>query len=164
MSVRSLFAEILLEHPEPLVITGTVEQVSELLKRYQAVGVERGDAREAAARSPRHGGAGRGARAVSPRLVPDNRRSSAVNMWDSARSRIQGERRNIPCLGVVLARPGRDLNMARCRFCTVGGRKRNRLISGWFGLGSGLELLSSRWSPDTMTSGTPSELHSCRFP
>ena len=41
MSVRSLFAEILLEHPEPLVITGTVEQVSELLKRYQAVGVER---------------------------------------------------------------------------------------------------------------------------
>ena len=41
MSVRSLFAKILLEHPEPLVITGTVEQVSELLKRYQAVGVER---------------------------------------------------------------------------------------------------------------------------
>ena len=46
-----------------------------------------------------------------------------------------------------LARPSCDLNTARCRFCTLmgclGGRKRSRLISGWFGLGSGLEL----WSP-----------------
>jgi alkanesulfonate monooxygenase SsuD/methylene tetrahydromethanopterin reductase-like flavin-dependent oxidoreductase (luciferase family) len=39
--VRSRFANILLEHPELVAITGTVEQVSELLRRYQAVGVER---------------------------------------------------------------------------------------------------------------------------
>ena len=40
-AICSRFAKILLEHPELIAITGTVEQVSELLKRYQAVGVER---------------------------------------------------------------------------------------------------------------------------
>jgi alkanesulfonate monooxygenase SsuD/methylene tetrahydromethanopterin reductase-like flavin-dependent oxidoreductase (luciferase family) len=40
-SVRSRFSKILFEYPQLLAITGTVDQVSELLKRYQAVGVER---------------------------------------------------------------------------------------------------------------------------
>ena len=39
-AVHNRFANILLEHPELVAITGTVEQVSELQKRYQAVGVE----------------------------------------------------------------------------------------------------------------------------
>ena len=36
---------------------------------------------------------------------------------------------------------------ARCKFWTVGGRERSRLISGSFGLGSGLELLSPVVAP-----------------
>jgi alkanesulfonate monooxygenase SsuD/methylene tetrahydromethanopterin reductase-like flavin-dependent oxidoreductase (luciferase family) len=40
-AVRIRFDNIMREHPELVAITGTVEQVSELLKRYEAVGVER---------------------------------------------------------------------------------------------------------------------------
>jgi alkanesulfonate monooxygenase SsuD/methylene tetrahydromethanopterin reductase-like flavin-dependent oxidoreductase (luciferase family) len=40
-AMRSRFGKILLALPELVAITGTVEQAGELLKRYEAVGVER---------------------------------------------------------------------------------------------------------------------------
>ena len=69
--------------------------------------------------------------------------SPAVHAQDNARSRINAERRLVPGPRHRPSRAGRGLSTRRrYRFRTVAGRKRSSLISGWFGLGSGLELLS----------------------